>query len=152
LITATSLHSQRMQLRLQFSTYLFFVILIWVHLCISDFHKCFSITQRYACLTFTFLWTTRFYDLCFCSSSSLFHHHHHLLCLSSSPFHHHQLLLHYRKVCILNLYFFMNHNLFLPIILFTVQIKKFVLWYSLFHHHHNHHLLHFIMFSVFQCF
>ena len=106
LITNTSLHSPKTHLPLQFSTYLICLILIWVNLSIyqSD-TKALPITQRYACLTFIFLWTTRFYVslsfmfhhlFCFIifyvSSSYLFHHHHHFLFLSYSPFHHHPLL------------------------------------------------------------
>jgi len=60
---------------------------------------------------------------------------------SSSLFHHHQLLFHYRKVCVLNFYIFMNHKLFLPILLFTFQIKFYVSSFSLFHHHHLLYLL-----------
>ena len=84
LITNTSLHSPKTHLPLQFSTYLIFLILIWAILFDT---KALPITQRYACLTFIFLWTTRFYV----SSSFIFHH---LFCFSnfyassSSMFHH----------------------------------------------------------------
>jgi len=103
LITKTSLHSQKPHLPLQFTTYLLFLILIWANL--SD-TKALSITQRYACLTFIFLWTTS------CTWSSFMFHH--LFCFSnfdvssSSMFHH--------FLCsIIIIIFFICHILFLII-------------------------------------